>query len=85
MVLQLSISDDAEAKLKARAAAAGINVEAFISQAVEQLAAAEPTLDEILAPLHREFEDSGMTEKELIDLLETAKHEMRYGSTGRPS
>jgi hypothetical protein len=36
-----------------------------------------PALDATLAPLRAEFEASGMSEAELVDLLETAKHQLR--------
>ncbi len=37
----------------------------------------QPSLEEILAPLRNEFDRSGMTEDELTQLLEQAKHEAR--------
>ena len=40
-------------------------------------AATRPSLDEVLAPLRDEFDRSGMSEEELTDFLEDAKHEAR--------
>ena len=76
MVLTIPISSETEAKLKAKAAGAGLDVQTFAAQTLERIAA-RPSLDEILAPLRVEFEASGMSEDELVDLLEEAKHEMR--------
>jgi pyruvate/oxaloacetate carboxyltransferase len=76
MTLTVSISAEAEAKLIAKAAAAGVDVTTFAAQTLER-AASKPTLEEILAPLRSEFERSGMTEDELTQLLEQAKHEAR--------
>jgi hypothetical protein len=76
MALILSISPEAEAKLTTRAAAAGVDVATFAAKTLER-AVSKPTLDEVLAPLRDEFEHSGMTEDELTELLEDAKHEAR--------
>ena len=76
MVLNVPISAEAEAKLKAKAQAAGVDIATFAARTLERVAA-RPSLDEVLAPLREEFDRSGMTEEELTDLLEEAKHEMR--------
>ena len=76
MVLSLSISPEAEANLKVKAAAAGVDVATYAARMLE-FAATRPSLDEVLAPLRDEFERSGMSEDELTELLENAKHEAR--------
>ena len=76
MTLTVTISTEAEAKLNAKAAAAGVDVATFAANTLERVAS-KPTLDEVLAPLRDEFDRSGMTEDELTDLLEQAKHEAR--------
>ena len=76
MVLQIPISPEAEARLKEKAAAAGLNLEMFVARELERFLRRQ-SLDEILAPLRAEFEGSGMTEEELVQALEDAKHEMR--------
>jgi hypothetical protein len=75
-MLDIPINPDIEAKLKAKAEMAGVDLQTFVILALER-AATRPSLDALLAPLHAEFEASGMSEDELVDLLETAKHEMR--------
>jgi pantoate kinase len=76
MVLQVPISPETEAKLKAKAAVAGVDVPTFAARALERVVS-KPSLEEVLAPLREEFERTGMSEDELVDLLEAAKHEMR--------
>lgn len=76
MVLNIPVSVEVENKLKAKAAVAGVDVQAFVAIMLER-AALRPTLDEALAALRAEFDGSGMSEDELVNLLESAKHEMR--------
>jgi hypothetical protein len=76
MVLNVSISPEIEAKLKAKAAIGGFDVQTFVAVTLER-AVSRPDLAEVLAPLRAEFDASGMNEDDLVKLLETAKHEMR--------
>jgi hypothetical protein len=82
MVLNLSISADAEAKLQAKAAVAGVDIATFASRTLERFAS-RPSLDEVLVPLREEFEKSGMTEEELTQFLEQVKHEARAEQSAR--
>jgi pyruvate carboxylase len=82
MVLSISISTDTETKLKLKAAAAGVDVQTFAARTLERVAS-RPSLDDLLTPLRAEFEASGMNEDQLIELLESAKHEMRAEMRGR--
>ena len=75
MSLTVPISREVEAKLQAKAAGAGIDVQTFAARALERIAL-KPSLDEVLAPLRAEFEATGMSEDELTKLLENAKHEL---------
>jgi hypothetical protein len=83
MVLKLSISAEAEATLKAKAEAAGVDVETYAAAIVEQSTTAPLSLREISGPIAQDFANSGMTEDELSDLLEEAKHAMRAEKRGR--
>jgi len=38
---------------------------------------AAPTLDDVLAPVHKEFQQSGMTEEELTEFLTEVRDEVR--------
>ncbi|HWE93553.1 MAG TPA: hypothetical protein VG269_06215 [Tepidisphaeraceae bacterium] len=82
MLLSVPISSEVEAKLKAKAAGVGLDVQTFAAQELERIAG-QPSLDEILAPLRAEFDASQMSEDELADLLESAKHEMRAARRAR--
>ena len=84
MALLVPFSPEAQAKLTAKAAAAGVDVTTFAVKTLER-AAFRPSLDEVLAPLRQEFEESGMTEDELTDLLEQAKHQQELWLQGQTS
>lgn len=53
------------------------------SQSILESEARRPTLSEISGPIAEAFKASGMTEDELGELLETAKHEMRSDRRAR--
>ena len=76
MVLSIPISAEAEAKLKAKAQAAGVDIATYAAKTLERVAL-RPSLDEVLAPLRESFKRSGMTEDQLVELLEEVKHESR--------
>lgn len=77
MVLSVSISEDAEARLKAKAAAAGVDMQTYAARYLEFLVCGSRSLKEISGPIADEFSRSGMTEDELADFLEVEKHDMR--------
>jgi hypothetical protein len=77
MVLSLSISPEAEATLKVKAAAAGVDVETYATRQLELMASPPRSLREISGPIADEFARSGMSEDELSDVLEAEKHAMR--------
>jgi hypothetical protein len=83
MVLSLSISAEAEAKLKAKAAAAGVDVETYAARQLELMASQPKTLKQISGPIGEAFAQSGMSEAELSELLETEKHAMRAERRGK--
>jgi hypothetical protein len=77
MTLQISISSDAEAKLREKAAAIGEDVAAYAAGVLERSTKLPLSLEEISGPIAEQFRQSGMSEDELTEMLETAKHEMR--------
>ena len=83
MPLSVPITPETEARLKAKAAAAGLDVETFAARTLERVAA-RPPLDEVPAPLRAEFEASGMSEEQLAELLEHAKHDDRAARRAGP-
>ncbi len=62
MQLHISISKEAEAKLRERAAAGGRSPEAVAAELVED-AVRQRSLQDVLAPVWAEFEASGMSDE----------------------
>lgn len=77
MSVMISLPPEAEARLKSRAEAAGQELPEFLSKLVSQFAQAPKSLEEISGDVYKNFLASGMTDDELGDMLEEAKHEMR--------
>jgi len=77
MILSVPISEDVEAKLAVKAKAAGVDVQTYAARHLELIAQPPRSLREISGPVADAFEESGMTEDELTDFLETEKHAMR--------
>lgn len=76
MTLQISLTPEAETRLCERAAAAG-KQPADLARAIVERDVRRPTLEEISGPIYQRFLESGMSDEELGDLLEEAKHHMR--------
>jgi hypothetical protein len=76
MTLTLSLSAEAEAKLRQRAAAEGADPAAYASKLLEQ-AVTKPSLDELLAPLRREFAASGASDEQLVQQISEARDAYR--------
>lgn len=76
MILRIDISPETEAKLRERAVADSQPLEQVATRLIEE-AIRRPTLDEVLAPIRAEFDASGMTDDQLSEMLEKAKHELR--------
>lgn len=83
--MTISISSDAEADLKAKAAAAGVDVSQYVSALVEQSTHTSLSLKDLSGPIADDFARTGMTDDEFGDLLEEAKHEMRAEKRARNS
>jgi hypothetical protein len=83
MTLRIEVSPETETRLKARAVAAGMDVETYVGALVEQSAKRPLSLDEISGPVADDFAKSGMTEDELSEVLEKAKHAMRADKRAR--
>jgi hypothetical protein len=75
-MLTLDLPKSIEDRLAEKAKDAGLEVTEYITHVVEAHAA-KPTLKELSGPVYQQFLTSGMTDDELGDLLEKAKHEMR--------
>ena len=77
MTIQVPISREVEAKLRLRAEASGEDLTSFVARLVAHFAAPPTSLTVLSGPIFDAFKASGMTDDELGDLLERAKHEMR--------
>lgn len=72
--LTLSLSKTTQERLAERAAASGTDLAAYASAILEQSANGPLTLEEISGPIYLRFLESGMSDDELSELLETEKH-----------
>jgi hypothetical protein len=79
MVLNISISPKAEATLRAKAAAAGVDVATYAARQLELMATSPKSIKEISGPVGDAFAQSGMSEDELGEFLEEEKHSARTG------
>ena len=75
MTLSISLSREAEARLRERAAASGEPVDVYATRVLEAAVTA-PTLDELLAPVRKQVEDSAMSDAQLDGLLEEVRDEV---------
>jgi hypothetical protein len=75
--ITLRLSAQARSKLVQRAAAAGQELGPYVATLVESLVETPRTLEEISGPVFQRFLESGVSDEELSDELERAKHEMR--------
>jgi hypothetical protein len=76
MVLSIDITPQTEARLREQARAAGKDVGAYVSELVER-AAAQSSLDQLLAPLREHFAASGTSDVQLIDEITAAQSAYR--------
>jgi hypothetical protein len=69
MTVKLSLSIEEELRLCERATKRGQDVGSYVRTLVEEDLKDSPTLSEILAPIHEDFRQSGMSEEELETFL----------------
>jgi hypothetical protein len=77
MSILLEIPDCLAGELQRVAKSRGRSAEEVALAAIQRELAAGPTLEELLAPVRKAYEDSGMSEDESFDFLEAEKHAMR--------
>ena len=76
MTLTIDVPKSVEDRLIEKARDAGMEVSTYLAHVV-QAHASRPTLRELSGEVYDQFVASGMTDDELGDFLEKAKHEMR--------
>jgi hypothetical protein len=78
MTITIDLPPATEDRLRAQAAATGKDMGTLVVEAVDaRLSLAQLNLRTILAPVHEDFRNSGMTEPELDALLDDALSESR--------
>lgn len=83
-MISIPLSSEAEARLRARAAAVGQDVVTYAARVLERLGQPPVPASDISGPVADEFRASGLTDEQLGDLLEDAKHDARKNrGTGR--
>lgn len=75
--LTLRLSKEAQETLSARAQASGADLESYVSAIVEQSAQHSLSLEDLSGPVYRRFLESGVSDEQLSEELEAAKHELR--------
>lgn len=87
MTVVLELKPEVEEALQKRANAKGFPLSVYVEELIQKDVDAGPTLDEILAPVRKQFDDSGMTEEELNvfldDLREKVWQEKQRGNAPR--
>ena len=77
MSLHLIIPDPLAKSLEVRAAAEGVSAEKVALTAIERELTSSSLLEKLLVPVHKAYEETGMTEDESFDFLEAEKHALR--------
>lgn len=84
MTLTITLKPEQERRLAERAARAGQDVAAYVHHLIDRDIDTE-SLDVILAPVRRNFEESGMTDDDLTALVEEVREGNWREKHGRPS
>lgn len=78
MTIEITLPPATEERLRAEAIATGKKIDTLVAEAVEtRLSLAQLKLREILAPVHGDFQRSGMTDDELDSLLQGSLEAVR--------
>jgi hypothetical protein len=84
MTITIVLRPEQERRLAERAARAGQDVASYVRHLIDRDIDAE-SLDAILAPVRRNFEESGMTDDDLAALVEEVREDIWREKHGRPS
>ncbi len=84
MTLTLQLNADTEDRLRRQAEVAGLEVAAYATRLLAQTVA-RPSIDELLAPLRKEFEGSGTTDEQLVDQVTEARDSYRADRSRKPA
>jgi hypothetical protein len=84
MTITINLSSEQERRLAERAARSGQDITGYIYRLIDR-ELDEQDLDTILAPVRRNFDESGMTDEDLAALVEEAREDIWREKHGRPS
>jgi hypothetical protein len=84
MTITINLSSEQERRLAERASRTGRDVAGYVHHLIDRDLDAE-TLDTILAPVRRDFEQSSMTDDDLTALVEEVREDIWREKHGRPS
>lgn len=76
MTLTIHVPKNVGAILEEKAKSNGKDVVEYVEDLIEKDIDRSKTLDEILAPIRKNFSESGMTEEELDELIESERQSM---------
>ncbi len=78
MTVVLELKPETEKAIQKKAKAKGFEVNTYLEKLIEKdiESESEMTFAEILAPIHKEFEESGMSEDEILEMFEQAREEV---------
>jgi hypothetical protein len=76
MTISIPLSPETESKLRTRAAAEGTDLSVYAAKLIED-AVNRPDLEELLAPLRRQFAASGDSDEQLIEHITSARDAYR--------
>jgi len=84
MTITIDLPLEVEAKIKSQALKDGVKVEDYVKSLIKDASEkreriereSEKSFAEILAPIHKEFEESEMSEEELTEFLEELREEV---------
>ena len=83
MTINISLTPEAETKLRQRAAILGKDLVTVASDILEQ-AITRPSVDELLAPARKQVAESGMSDQQLDGSFRERLTEVRDDKTAKP-
>ena len=83
MTVVLELKPEVEKALQKKAKDNGFELNVYLEKLIEKDVDRARTLDEILAPVRKNFAESGMTEDELDELIETERQAMWEEKNGK--
>lgn len=83
MTINISLTPEAESKLRQRAAVLGQDLVTVASDLLEQ-AITRPSLDELLAPARKQVAESGMADSQIDGLFRDVLKEVRNEKKAQP-